>query len=110
MISMRRYCYVNIVGTSTDFDVRPDLAPIRPDYSSAVFTSTKLNSVMFGVTTCSLPGRLSVVHKCWRNFVGGGGHSRLIKTVINLNELQYLSHITSNRESSLLNSAILDFI
>jgi hypothetical protein len=59
MISTRRYRNVNVVGTSADFDVRPDLAPIRPDYSSEVFTSTKLSSVMFGVTTCSLPARLS---------------------------------------------------
>jgi len=58
---MRRYRYVNIVCTSTDLDIKLDLAPIRPGYISQVFTATKLCSVTFGMTTCSLLARLSVV-------------------------------------------------
>lgn len=56
---MRRYCYANIVCTSTDLDVKLDLA-IRPGDISEVFTATKLCSVMFCMTTCSLLAKLSV--------------------------------------------------
>jgi hypothetical protein len=58
---MRRYRYVNIVCTSTDFDVKLDLAPIRKGYISDVFTAIKLCSVKFGMATCSLLAGLSVV-------------------------------------------------